>query len=251
MTQKQKAEQFAALHIKGAPVILYNIWDAGSALAVAQAGAKALATGSHSVAAAQGYEDGEAISLDELLTTTRQIVATSKLPLSVDFEGGFAVEPEALASNVKRVIDAGAIGINFEDQIVDGDGLHPIPDQAKRIAAIRGACHIPCYINARTDVFLREPDQAKHAQLTGEALERAHAYAEAGASGLFIPGTLDEALIGDICERTPLPVNVLMRPGAMPTERLSKLGVARISFGPFPYIDAMNSLTENAKAAFV
>jgi 2-methylisocitrate lyase-like PEP mutase family enzyme len=249
MTQTQKAEQFAALHIKGNPVTLYNIWDAGSALAVTQAGAKALATGSHSVAAAQGYDDGEAISLDELLTTTRQTVATSKLPLSVDFEGGFAVEPEAVANNVQRVIAAGAIGINFEDQIVGTNDLYPVDVQAKRIATIRDACDMPCFINARTDVFLREADKGKHAGLIEDVLERASAYADAGASGLFIPGTLDEGLIGEICERTLLPVNVLMRLGALSNDRLGRLGVARISYGPFPYIDAMKALTENAKAA--
>jgi 2-methylisocitrate lyase-like PEP mutase family enzyme len=251
MTQTEKAKQFAALHIKGKPVILYNIWDAGSALAVAQAGAKALATGSLSVAAAQGYEDGEAISLDELLATTRRIVATSDLPLSVDFESGFAVEADALAANIQCVIAAGAIGVNFEDQIIGGDGLYPVDIQAARIAAIRAACDIPLFINARTDLFLRETDMSKHSNSLDEALERGIAYAEAGASGLFIPGTLDQDLIGQICERTQLPVNVLMRPGAMPTDQLSQLGVARISYGPFPYFEAMKTVTENARIALV
>jgi 2-methylisocitrate lyase-like PEP mutase family enzyme len=124
MNQAEKAKAFGALHRKGNPVVLYNIWDAGTAKAVTDAGAKALATGSWSVAAAQGYGDGEKIPLEALVAVTRQITAVNDLPLSVDFEGAYSTEPAGAAANVAKLIDAGAVGINFEDRVVGGSGLH-------------------------------------------------------------------------------------------------------------------------------
>lgn len=251
MTQAEKARAFARLHIPGDPVVLYNIWDAGGAKAVAEAGAKAIATGSWSVAAAQGYPDGEALPLDLLLTIVRRIVAAVELPVTVDFEGAYAQAPDRAAANVVRLIDAGAIGINFEDQVVGGDGLYAMAVQAERIAAIRRvSADLPLFINARTDLFLKEPDRGAHAALVAEAIDRAAAYAGAGASGFFVPGLVDAGLIGRICEAVALPVNVMkMRDG--PSNRdLASLGVARISHGPGPCRAALADLAERAKAAF-
>jgi 2-methylisocitrate lyase-like PEP mutase family enzyme len=172
MTQALKARQFADLHVKGDPLILYNIWDAGSAMAIADAGAKALATGSWSVAAAQGYQDGEAIPLDLLATIVARIAATVDLPLSVDFEGGYAEAPAAITENVRRLIAAGAIGVNFEDQRVGDTGLYDLGVQHRRAKAVRAAADqeaVPLVINARTDLFLKEREPGKHAALVPEA----------------------------------------------------------------------------------
>ena len=247
MNQAEKAQAFAALHIPGKPVILYNIWDAGSARTVAKAGAPAIATGSWSVAAAQGYSDGQAIPFDLLLTVVERISATVDLPLTVDFEGGYAVEPNGLRENVSRLMGAGAIGINFEDQIVGGEGLHAIDVQSERIAAIRAAADaagLPFFINARTDLFLKERDADRHKSLVQDAVERASAYADAGASGFFVPGLTDPDLVGKICADVPLPVNVMMAPKAPSIGVLSDCGVARVSFGGWPYMDATAALTE-------
>ncbi len=252
MTQREKARAFAALHIKGDPVILYNVWDAGSAQAVAKAGAAALATGSWSVAAAQGYGDGEALPLELLERIVGRIAASVDLPLSVDFEGGYATAPQELAQNVARIIAAGAIGVNFEDQVVGSQGLHSIDKQAARIAAVRqaaDAADLPLFINARTDLFLKEPDRSRHAGLVTEAIERAVAYQEAGASGFFVPGLLGPALLRQICERVALPVNALMLGDAPAVAELAALGVARISHGPEPYREAMKNLITQAAAA--
>lgn len=251
-SQNDRAEAFAALHQPGDPVILFNIWDAGSAAAIAEAGASALATGSWSVAAAQGYEDGEDIPLDTLLDVARRITAKSDLPLTVDFETGFAEPLDALQDNIRRLIDTGAIGINFEDQIIGGEGLRSPDEQAGRIAAVRAAARdegVSLFINARTDLFLKEGDSDRHGALIDDAIARAAVYAEAGASGLFVPGLADEALIARICGATALPVNVMMKPGVPSPARLAQLGTARISHGPFPYIEAMARLTERARAA--
>ena len=253
MDQKEKATAFAALHQKGNPVIIYNIWDAGTAKAVADAGAKALGTGSWSVAAAQGYADGENLPMEALLSTAKSIASAVELPLSVDFEGGYAEDPAELAKNVAKVIDAGAIGVNFEDQVVGGSGVYPISRQAERIRAIRSLADsrgIPLFINARTDLFLQEGDRTKHVALLDEAVARARAYAEAGGNGFFAPGLADEELIRKLCEASPVPVNIMMMPGVSAPKRLGELGVARVSYGPGPYRAMMAKLKEDAAAVF-
>ncbi|MDG1437520.1 MAG: isocitrate lyase/phosphoenolpyruvate mutase family protein [Emcibacteraceae bacterium] len=251
MSQEERANRFKSLHIKGNPVILFNIWDAGSALAVQNAGAKALATGSWSVAAAQGYGDGEKVPLSTLSQIAQRIVDTTDLPLSVDFEGGYDISPELAAKNVSMIMKAGAIGINFEDQIVGGEGIHSVADQCARIKAIRkisDTMKIPLFINARTDYFLKEKDTSEHKALMCEVKERADAYAEAGASGYFVPGLAEGQLIADICDYSKLPVNIMMKEGVPAASELAKLGVSRISHGPFPYMASMQTLTESAKS---
>src|SRR3954452_15767227 len=113
-----KFETFAALHVPGNPVILYNIWDVASALAVIKAGAKALATGSHPVADANGWPDGQKVPLDFALANAARIVAAPDLPLTVDFEGAYADDPGLGAANVARLSETGAVGCNFEDQLI-------------------------------------------------------------------------------------------------------------------------------------
>ncbi|MEE2566284.1 isocitrate lyase/PEP mutase family protein [Hyphobacterium marinum] len=252
MTQAEKAQRFADLHRTGDPLVLYNIWDAGSARAAVSAGAPAVATGSWSVAAAQGFQDGEHIPLDLLLTIAERIAANVDVPVSIDFEGGYTAEPDRLAANVTRLIATGAVGINFEDRIVAGEGLFSTKVQAARIAAIRQAADaagIPLFINARTDHFLAEPDRSKHAALLSDALDRAAAYAEAGASGFFVPGLTHPDLIADVCETVSLPVNVMALDGMPDRAGLAGLGVARISHGPGPYRTAMKTLEDRCQEA--
>ena len=249
MNQTDKAERFAELHVKGAPLLLYNAWDAGSAKSILAAGAQAIATSSWSVAEAQGYRDGEAIPIALAEQIVARIVATIDAPVTVDFEGGYSEDDGKLADNVLRLLDLGVIGINFEDRIVKGSGLYSIDRQARRIAAIRKAAEqkgVDLFINARTDVFFEHGDAA--AQAVGEALDRAKAYAAAGASGFFIPGLVDDALIGRVSKVVTLPVNVMVMDGVPSNGRLSELGVARISYGPIPYVRAMIGLRQEATA---
>ncbi len=249
MNQAQKAALFAQLHVKGTPLLLYNAWDAGSAKAILDAGAKAIATSSWSVAEAQGYRDGEAIPLGLVEQIIARIASTIDAPVSVDFEGGYGAKPEGLAENIAFLLEAGVIGINFEDRVVQGEGLYSIDQQAARIAAIRDGARkkgVELFINARSDVFFGEGDPA---QLIKEALDRAKAYAAAGASGFFIPGLTQDALIGHICDGTTLPVNVMVMEGVSSAKRLASLGVARVSYGPIPYLRAMKALKEQAQGA--
>ncbi|MBO9402514.1 isocitrate lyase/phosphoenolpyruvate mutase family protein [Shimia sp. R9_3] len=248
MSQSDRAKAFADLHKPGSPVVLYNMWDAGSAAAVAKAGASALATGSWSVAVAQGYADGEDLPMELLFQIAGRITATTELPVSVDFEGGYATDPEELSLNIKRLLATGAVGLNFEDRVVGGEGLHDTASQVARIKAIRAtadATGIPLYINARTDLFLQSKPEA-HASLIDDALARAEAYTIAGASGFFVPGLTEPDLIKQICEQVSLPVNVLCLDTSADITPLAALGVARISFGPAPYRTAMKTLTAQA-----
>jgi 2-methylisocitrate lyase-like PEP mutase family enzyme len=243
VSQAKKAKEFAALHVKGNPLILYNAWDAGSAKAIADAGAKAIATSSWSVAAAQGYSDGEDLPVGIAEQIAGKIASSVKIPVTVDFEGGYSDDDEKLASNIAKLIGLGVIGINFEDRVVKGKGLYDIDKQAKRIAAIRRAAereNIPFFINARTDVFFGNGADVE------EALQREKAYAAAGASGFFIPGLTDADQIKRIANEASLPVNVMVMEGVPSSDELAKLGVARVSYGPISYIEAMEALQKKA-----
>lgn len=250
--QTDRATTFASLHKKGEPVILYNIWDAGSAAAVRDAGAQAIATGSAPVAMAQGFADGQKIPLDAALENVKRIVSTVDLPVTLDFEGAYAEDTRGIADNVARALECGVVGFNFEDQIVGGSGLYDAARQATRIEAMRKACDasgVPAFINSRTDIFLKAPADTHNDAMLDDAIARAAAYAAAGASGFFAPGLKDEAMIEKLCAATELPVNIIALPGTPDTPRLAALGVARVSYGPVPYKQMINWLTEQARAA--
>jgi 2-methylisocitrate lyase-like PEP mutase family enzyme len=227
-----KYETFAALHVPGDPVVLYNIWDVGSALAVVAAGAKALATGSHPVADAHGWPDGQQVPLDFALANAARIVNAVELPLTVDFEGAYSADPGEGAANVVRLAATGAVGCNFEDQVIGSEGLHPLDLQARRISAIRRAVGDQFFINARTDTLLKTQD---HGDSTiDQVIERGKAFADAGASGFFVPRLADPQQIERVVREVPLPLNVIAFPGAPDKATWASAGVARISHGPFP-----------------
>lgn len=250
--QTTQAEQFAALHKKGDPVILYNIWDAGSAAAVRDAGAKAIATGSAPVAMAQGFTDGQNVPIEAALDNAHRIVAAVDLPVTLDFEGGYADTPSDIAANAQRALDTGVIGFNFEDQIIGTKELYDTETQAARVAALREGCDatgIPAFINARTDIFLKAAPDTHDEAMLDDAMARAKAYADAGASGFFAPGLKDETMIKRLCEATDLPVNIIALPGTPDTSTLAGLGVARISYGPVPYRQMIAWLQDKAREA--
>jgi 2-methylisocitrate lyase-like PEP mutase family enzyme len=250
MTTADKYRAFAALHVKGDPLVLFNCWDAGSAAVIASAGAKALATGSWSVAEANGYRDGEQLPFDLVVANAARIVRATDLPVSIDIEGGYGAAPETVAASARSVADVGAIGCNFEDRVVAGEGLYPVAEQAARIAAMRAAVGEAFFINARTDVFLSAPAETHDDGKLDDAIARAHAYADAGASGFFAPGLVDERLIERLVQASSLPVNIMMFPGVPDHARLASLGVARISHGPGPYRLAMAAVETAAREVY-
>lgn len=237
-TQFEKAKLFRDLHAPQNPLVIYNIWDAGSAKVAERAGAKAIATGSWSVAAAQGYTDGEELPLDAALAVVERIVHHVNLPVTVDFEGGYAIDPSTIEQNVRRLLALGVIGLNFEDQVVKGQGLYRIEEQVARLRAVRNAADgqdVPVFLNARTDLFLKATLDVDHESLLDEAVTRAAAYAGAGADGFFVPGLTDKELIRRLCKKVMLPVNVMIA-DPKTIRDLAACGVSRISFGPNPYV---------------
>jgi 2-methylisocitrate lyase-like PEP mutase family enzyme len=238
---------FKALHIPGDPLMLFNIWDAGSAKAVAGAGAKAIATGSYGVAEAQGFRDGEDFSIDDALRNLERVVSVTDLPVTLDFETGYGATPADVAASVRRAVDAGAAGINMEDRMPGETALQPVAEAAERIAA---AASTGLFVNARCDVYrgIKPADYGQH--LIDAVLERAEAYAAAGAGGLFVPFLGDHQVIKTICAATPLPVNILWGPGRGTRAELAACGVARISYGHGPWAATMDWLAGQAKAVF-
>ncbi|WP_407353540.1 isocitrate lyase/phosphoenolpyruvate mutase family protein [Luteimonas sp. R10] len=252
MTQPDLARAFHALHVAGRPLVLFNAWDAGSARAIAAGGAKAIATGSWSVAAANGFGDGEQLPLDLALGNLARIVAAVELPVSIDLESGYGANPDEVGGTVARAIDAGAVGCNLEDSFPHDGSLRAIEESAQRIAAARRAADergVAFFINARTDVYFQKDaakDEAANIEMT---IERAQAYAKAGASGLFVPGLAAPDSIRRVVEASLLPVNIMVMGDTPSLAELAALGVARVSHGPGPYSRAMAQLTEAARAA--
>ncbi len=249
--QSDHGHAFAKAHINGQPLVLYNIWDAGSAVAVAATGAPALATGSQGVALAHGYRDGEDLPLDLAMANLARIVRAVDVTVTVDLEAGYGTSPDGVAATTRLAIAAGAIGCNFEDRIIGGSGLHDVATQAARIAAMRAAADasgVPFFINARTDMFIQAPPATHDPAMVQAATERAKAYAEAGADGFFVPKLMDAGLIGAMVAACPLPLNIMVTPGVPSVAALAALGVARVSYGGGGYALAMAALAEAARA---
>lgn len=242
-----KVEQFSLLHQQDEPLILYNIWDAASAKIAAAAGAKAVATGSMSLAGAQGYDDGEHLPFEQLLTLAANIVRVVNVPVTIDLESGYGGTSDQVGDNARRLFEIGICGINLEDQDIAGGGLRDIADAARRV---RAAADSGLLINARTDLFIQTPPQEHDAALVAQALERCRAYADAGAQCFFIPLVSDEKIIAEICEKSVLPVNCMVIGDTISPERLHQLGVARISYGPGPWRRTMASFGQAVKEVY-
>lgn len=219
--------KFKQLHLQSDLLILGNIWDAQSAKIAQDAGYKALGSSSHAIANAMGYEDGEKISVDELLFVVERIVKAVDIPVSVDFESGYSNEPEEVAQNVKRLVDLGVVGINLEDgqvengkRILGSEELH-----ARKIEAIKASTP-DIYINARTDTYT-----TKHQSALEESIKRTNTYEKAGADGIFVPLIESSEDIEKFLKDTNLPLNVFLTPNLPSVDELNKLGVKRLSHG--------------------
>ncbi|MPV66073.1 isocitrate lyase/PEP mutase family protein [Burkholderia sp. BE17] len=250
MSSNEKGAYFRSLHRAGQPLALFNVWDAGSARTAADAGAVALATGSWSVAAANGFGDGEQMPRALAMEVLARIARATDLPVTVDLESGYGERPEDVAETIALSIEAGAVGCNLEDSFPATGELRDVEAAAARLAAARQAADragADYFINARTDVFFAAPADTHDERLLDATLTRARAYAAAGADGLFVPGLRSPALIRKLTAASPLPVNV-MRVAETPTlAELAEYGVARISHGPYPYLQAMQTLAAMVK----
>jgi 2-methylisocitrate lyase-like PEP mutase family enzyme len=227
--QREKAELFASLHQNGSPLILVNAWDVASAKIVAAAGSAAVATTSAGVAWSLGTPDGGVLSRELAVGLVERVANAVTVPVTADIESGFGANAQQVAATISAIIAAGAVGVNIEDSLHEGDvPLREITDQSGRLAAAREAADqagIPLFINARIDTYLRGNGGVE------PTVERALAFLEAGASGIFVPGIVDPATVAELVKAIPAPLNVLVGPGSPAIAELAKAGVARVSLG--------------------
>ena len=238
-----RCQLLRSLHVPGTPLVLPNAWDVASARAIEAAGFPVVATTSAGVAASLGYEDHEQAPGDEMLAAAARIATGVNVPVTVDAEAGYGMEPSDLVARLKEM---GAAGCNLEDTNHATGELRDAVEQAEWLGAVCAAASDQGYglvINARIDVFLSTyapgAEWKGQAELVGEALRRAHAYLEAGADCVF-PLLLwqPDALESFISEARG-PVNVLQIPPAPSHAELAELGVARISYAGMLHHDAM------------
>lgn len=234
---------FAELHHQTIPLLIANVWDATSAVAAHKAGYLAAGTSSAAIAAMLGYEDGEALSFEELLYIVTRIKAVTKLPLSVDMEAGFGTTPAQIAAHLICLARIGVAGINLEDsKVINGvRQLANAHEFASTLKAIRRALDKEGYslfFNIRTDPYL-----LNHKQALQETLLRGRLYEAAGADGLFVPCLTSEKEMAIIASEIALPLNVMCMPGLAAFGKLKKAGVSRISMGNFVH-SAMQSKLE-------
>jgi 2-methylisocitrate lyase-like PEP mutase family enzyme len=235
---RARARATALLELHAAPelLVLVNVWDVTSARAVAaQPACRAIATASHSIAEAHGYEDGENIPLDLMLAAIERIAAAVDLPVTADLEAGYG----DVGTTIRRAIGVGAVGGNLEDEMRPfGDSVVAVRE-AIRAAEAEG---VPFVLNARTDAYLLAGDRDRE-EVFADAVERGRAFLAEGAGCVFVPGVRDvetiQRLVEALGERT---ISLIAPIGGAPLADLERLGVARVSCGPYAQIVAMNSL---------
>lgn len=224
-----KIQEFKEMHLSDELLFLGNAWDVLSAITLEKAGFKALGTTSWGIANSLGCADGELIDFNRHLEIIRNIAANVNIPVSADIEAGYSEDFHVIVEHVSKTADAGAAGINIEDSLKQSNGLRDISAHCSLLEKIRGALdqhgYKDFYINARTDTYL----QRKPPLL--ETIERAKAYVESGASGIFVPGLKEDSEIQEIALHVNAPLNVLSLPGLTNCTKLKELGVRRFSFG--------------------
>jgi 2-methylisocitrate lyase-like PEP mutase family enzyme len=244
---ESRCELLRSLHVPGTPLVLPNAWDVASARAVVAAGFPVVATTSRGIAASLGHEDHERAPRDEMLAAAGRIAGAVEVPVTVDAEAGYGMEPADLLAALKKM---GAAGCNLEDTNHAAGDLRDPVEHAAWLRAVREAASdqsYPLVINARIDVFLPAlasgSDAGSQAELVSEALRRAHAYVEAGADCVFPIGLWERDALAAFISEAPGPVNVLRIPPAPPHAELAELGVARVSYAGLLHHDAMEQFS--------
>lgn len=245
-TQRDKAERFRRLHAGPGAFVIPNPWDGGSARILAGLGFEALATSSGAMAGLLGRRDGH-ISRDEALAQVRIIVAATDLPVSADFEKGYADAPAEIAETVRLGAEAGLVGCSIED--ATGDKDRPLYDFDAAVARIEAAVRaaralpFPFTLTARSENFLRgKPD-------LDDTIRRLQAFERAGADVLFAPGLPDLDAVRKVCAAVKKPVNFMagMRGKSFSVAELEAAGVRRISLATSLWRAAMTGLLDAAR----
>lgn len=235
MSQAAKAQQLLSLHNNGKLLILPNVWNPIGARMLQAKGYPAVATASAAISESLGYSDGEQIKLDTMLDMVTRIVRSVDLPVTADFEAGYADTIEDLQENISRLLDTGAVGINFEDSFDDSAHLRPIPTQVERIKAVREVAErrgVHLVINARADSFFAEGFSSDEERIE-DVVTRLNAYTQAGADCVYPVGRGDKETLTILRKRLTAPINVLATAKTASLNELQALGINRVSFGPY------------------
>jgi 2-methylisocitrate lyase-like PEP mutase family enzyme len=247
--QAEKAERLRKLHHGPQILALPNAWDAVSARILEELHYPAIATSSAAVAFSLGYPDGQRISRSEMLDAVARITRAVRVPVTADLESGYGKTPEEIADFTRAMVAAGAVGLNFEDVTGDDESTHvELGLQVKNIRAIRetsAALDVPLVINARTDIYLMPIGPAD--TRFERTVKRFHAYHEAGADCLFVPGLCDRKVIEKLVKTLGAPLNILASQGCPSLDELEKMGVARVSAGSSAMRAAMGAFQRVAK----
>ncbi|WP_042396700.1 isocitrate lyase/PEP mutase family protein [Streptacidiphilus carbonis] len=235
---KAQAERLRELHHDGM-LVLPNVWDAASAAVVAGAGFPVVATASAAVSAMLGFPDGQGAPWQEMFAAAGRIARAVPVPVTVDAEAGYGMEPREL---VDRLLEIGAVGCNLEDTDHRAGGLVEAGAQADWLARVRSAADdagIPIVVNARVDTFL-PANGVPEPERVAETVRRGRLYREAGADCVYPIGVSRPDDLATLVAELPGPVNG--NPGALDLAALRKLGVARVSYGPRFYRAAIADL---------
>src|ERR687897_1466032 len=240
---QSRCDLLRSLHRPGAPLLLPNAWDVATARAVVAAGFPVVATTSGGVAATLGYEDHEGAPGDEMLAAAARIARGVEVPVTVDAEAGYGMEPSELVAALRKM---GAAGCNLEDSDYAAGKLRDPDRHAEWLGAVRQVASEDGYglvVNARGDVFLHPffagAKPGTQEELVPQAVRRANAYLEAGVDCVF-PITLWEAdALRRFISEVRGPVNIVRLPQAPSLAELAALGVARVSWGILLYGEAM------------
>ena len=229
--QRELAARFAQLHQDKQMLVLPNVWSAGSALVFEKQGFNAVATTSAGIAYSLGYPDGEGIQFEDLCTVVKQITKRICISLSVDFECGYGETVAEIKENAKKLILAGAVGLNIEDGLPSGN-LEDLDFQVQKIEALvqlKEEMGIPFVINARTCAYWLNVDDEETKMAI--AIERGNAFAKSGADCVFIPGALSEGIVETLVSKIDAPLNMIANPVFNDFEKLQNMGVSRLSIG--------------------
>jgi 2-methylisocitrate lyase-like PEP mutase family enzyme len=233
--QKAKAQTLLDLHTNGNLLILPNVWNPIGARVLQKQGYPAVATASAAIAESLGYVDGENICLETMLDILFRIARSVEVPVTADIEAGYAESVAALKETIVRIMQTGIVGINIEDSLTEGEPLRPVAEQCERIAAVREVAagyDLHLVINARVDSFLVDGLGSGQERIE-DAVLRAKAYVDAGADCIYPVGPGDKETVGQMRNRITAPLNILASKNAMSLNDLQRMGINRVSFGPF------------------
>ena len=241
-------QKFKKLHQADELFVLPNVWDARTAQILQEQKFPAVATSSAAVANSLGYDDGEQMSFDEYLFVIKRIVASVNIPVTVDIETGYGQSRNDIYRNLLKLIELGVAGINIEDSVL-ASGKRTLGDAKAFAANIEffkrrfKEDNLELFINVRCDTYILNVENKEH-----ETKNRLTIYNDSGADGIFLPCIMQEEDIAEAVSHSKLPLNVMVLPGVPDVDTLNRLGVKRVSMGPFLFQKVYKSIASHTRA---